>query len=472
VNVVIVGCGNVGFETARLLGGKHTLLIVNRSYPADLERFVQEHDRVSFALADATDLSSMSSALAGFEDSVGRIDALVSTVGTPGSGSALENFKQFKDEFNLNFFGNFVPVKAALERMLVQQWGQIVVISSTSGVHTYPGWGAYAPVKWALTNLCRTLRKEVGPQGISVDVVFPRTIKNQRSKTFLNEAGVEPQQVAREIARVLRRKKGTDRFVPKRYELLRPLERIFPQMLDRRAGLRRKRKTQLCSRPLHTAMINGATSPLGTELARCYAATAESLCLVGSDERVLSEIKAGLGRSSPCTVRVFTLSKGNAEEIRCLVDRTGRLDLIVNCGDAGAQEELADVSVDACEHSLEVSFFAQLQLLTEYLRRDMRPHKIINVLSTSVATGRQGHGCSSAGQAALWAQTRALRRTVGNHMQIMEVLLSVQDDDTELINEAADRIRAAERRGKETMVFPLRSRMALYLDAICPRVFT
>ena len=130
-----------------------------------------------------------------------------------------------------------------------------------------------------------------------------------------------------------------------------------------------------------------------------------------------------------------------------------------------------DVSVEACERSLEVSFFTRVHLLTEYLRRDMRPHKIVNVLSTSVATGRPGHGCSSAGQAALWAQTRALRRTMGDHVQIMEVLLSVQDDDTELINEAVGRIREAERRGKEIMVFPLRSRMAFYLDAICPQVF-
>ena len=471
MNVVVVGCGNVGFETVRLLADGHTLLVVSRSYPEDVRRFVDEHASVSFVQADATDREAMSQALADFGNRSGDIDALISTVGFPGSGSALDGFEQFKEDFDANLFGNLIPVKAVLEHMLAQRRGKIIVISSTSGVHTYPGWGAYAPVKWALTNLCRTLRAELAPEGICVNVVFPRTIKNERSKTFLNRAGIEPQQVAREVVRVLEQKKGRDRFVPKRYELLRPLERVFPQMLDKKAGLRKDRRTHFSSRPVQTVLINGATSPLGRELAGCYAATAQTLYLLGSDEQALSEVAQGLSEQAQGTITPLLLRGTEAGDIRNIAATTGRVDAVISCDTSSREEALASVSRENCERHLTASFFAPLALLMEYLRRGMQPQKIINILSTAAATGCPGQGCIAAGQAALWAQTRSIRRTLGNDVQVMEVLLSSSRQGAQAVREAAERIHRAEQRGREMLVLPSRSRTALYLDAICPGVF-
>ncbi len=478
MNIAIVGCGNVGFETARLLADRHALLLVNRSRPADLARFVDENDRVSFAQADAADPRGIQEAFAGFEERVGPLDALISTVGVPGVASALDGYARFKEEFRLNVFANLVPVKIALDHMAAHRQGKIVAISSTSGVHTYPGWGAYAPAKWALTNLCRTLRKEAGPHGIAVDVVFPRTIRNQRSKTFLNDAGVEPLQVAREVVKVLAAARPCDRFVPRRHALLRVLERVFPQVLDRKAGLRKDRCCRFRAESAHRVLIHEPDASLGLELARRYAATAKALYLAGSDEPVLTTIEKELGHSSSCTVEGVVLPEGDADAVQRLAVQTGTVDLIVHCGVSSSPAELREMSFDACEQSMEVSFFQPLQVLMAYARQEVRPRKIVNVLSMSAVTGRAQYACWSAAQAALWAQTRALRRTMGNDVQVMEVLLSEWDgprgerSGNGAICEAADRICDAEQRGREIVVFPLHRRIAMVLDAIGLRRFS
>lgn len=58
MNIVIVGCGNVGFETAKLLTENNTILLVDRYQPEHLTEFIEKEENVSFARADATDVDT------------------------------------------------------------------------------------------------------------------------------------------------------------------------------------------------------------------------------------------------------------------------------------------------------------------------------------------------------------------------------------------------------------------------------
>ncbi len=478
MNIVIVGCGNVGLETARLLVRDHRLLLVNRTLSEDVNSFVADYPNATFVRADATDLASIEKALAPSANRFRRVDVLVSTVGTAAMASMLEDFEGYRDDFNANLFGNLIPIKVIGKQMIAQRGGKIVVISSTSGVHAYPGWGAYAASKWALTNLCRTLRQEVKPHGISVDIVFPRTIKNERSKTFLNRTGLEPCEVACQIVKVLAGPNGTDRFIPRRHELLRSLERLFPQLLDKKAGLRRERRAHFSARPIQSVLFNGVNSSLALELARRYATTAERLYLLGPDLRRLSTIGEDIERASSCTVQ--TIPTGDSRSSLCdsIIDLTGCVDLIVNCEDPSVTGELVEAPLDLCAENLASSFLRPMRLLAAYLKNRMLPHGMVNVLFTPAAVGCPRYGAFFSGQAALWAQTRAMRRTVGNEVQVMEALLpgevglsnNGQPVDADMVSEAARRIHEAQQQGKEIVVFPLRTRMSAYLNAICPRV--
>jgi len=499
MNIVIVGCGNIGFETAKQLCSEHTLLLINHSCPEDVAQFVQKHDNVWFSLADATDQSSMEAALTKYNGKFNRVDALVSTVGASCPTSAIDDIEQFKSEFHLNFFGNLVPIQAVLKQMLPVGSGRIVVISSTSGVFAYPGLKAYVPAKWALTNFCRNLRDKIKQHGIYVDIVFPASIKNQRSRTFLFEDGIEPEKVAIEITRILKGKKNNNRFVPRRYVLLHTLERLFPRVLDIRAGLQRKRRKLFRDQKVDSVLITGASSELGKRLAMVYAKTAKRLYLLGSNEQALSEVKRLITCSSDCKVDEVYLDLADCRTVASLVDRIESVELIINNTEFSISDPLDNIPIPDYELCLNNNLFGAVNLVAEFLRKQVPPVKIINIIPMAAKEDRCRFGCHSAGQAALWAFTRSLRRTFGNKIQVMEVILAKQQENycgadatTEVEDHvkyehgchqsgkamsivvpliaqvAARQIHEFERQGREVVFFPFRYKLYMYLAAILP----
>ena len=492
MNIVIVGCGNIGFETAKRLCNEHKLLLINRSCPEDLAQFVRNHDNVWFESADATNPSSMEAALTKLDGKFNRVDILISTVGASCPTSALDDVEQFKSEFSLNFFGNLVPIQAILKRMLRAGAGRIIVISSTSGVFTYPGLIAYAPAKWALTNFCLNLRDKMRRHGISVDIVFPASIKNRRSRTFLYEDGIESEEVTAEIVRILRGKHNVNCFVPRRYAFLHTLERMFPRVLDMRAGLKWKRKKNFRAQRADSVLISGASSELGKELAMDYAKTTKRLYLLGSDEQALSELKRQVMCSSDCVVDEVCLDLTDFRAIVSFAERIESVELIINNIELSAPDPASEDPVTDYELYLKNSLFGVIHLIVEFMRKKVPPVKIMQVMPVAVAEDRSRFVYHSAGQAALWAFTRSLRRTFGNRMQVMEVILAKQqgirceavtaDDAVDhvkykhvhrhrmplMARVLAQRIHELERQGREIIVLPLRYKLSMYLSAIHP----
>jgi NAD(P)-dependent dehydrogenase (short-subunit alcohol dehydrogenase family) len=446
--------------------------------------------------ADATNPSSIEAVLTKFEGAFEKVDVLISTVGAFCSTSALDDIERFESEFNLNFLGNLVPIQAVLKRMLPGRTGRIIVISSTSGVFTYPGLTAYTPAKWALTNFCCNLRDRMKQHGISVDIVFPASIKNRRSRTFLFKNGVEPEKVADEIVRILKGKQNSNRFVPKRYMLLRTLERLFPWVLDKRAGLTGKRKKLFRAKKADSVLITGACSELGKELAVNYAKTAKRLYLLGSNERALSELKRRLMCSSDCLVNEVCLDLADFRGIASLAERIENVGLIINNTEFSVSESIGDVPVFDYESSLKSSLFGAIHFVIEFVRKKVPPLKIVQVIPVAVTGGRNRFGCHSACQAGLWAFTRSLRRTFGSKMQVMEVIYARQNgilcgagtegEEVNGVNHKNDRrsnaispqtpsakilaqkIHQLEINGREIVILPLKYKLSMCLGAIMP----
>jgi len=426
MNIIIMGCGNIGFEVARLLAEKHSILVVSRRCPNYLQEFLQQNGNVSFMPADATNTSAIESILNRWHGQVGKIDALVCTVGALCASSPIDNFDKFQSSFNQNFFGNLVPIKAVLRRMIPAKSGKIVVLSSTSGVFAYKGLSSYVPAKWALTNLCRALRVELRPYGISVDVLLPRSIRNKRSRTFLNEHGIPVEMVTRKIASIVENGDSTNHFVPRRYALLQFIERVFPDALDRRAGLcsRRKRKKNFQSRQIKSVLITGASSVLGKELSKLYSKTAERIYLVARNHELLSQIKSEITQSCECVVNTANIDMANSRAIENLANAIEYTDLLINYAGSLTVGQAKDIPIETYKQNLATDFFGPVQLTTEFLKKKRKPIKIINILPMSAIGGKKGFSCYSAARAALWAFTRSLRRTVGNKLQVIEVLPS------------------------------------------------
>jgi short-subunit dehydrogenase len=216
-------------------------------------------------------------------------------------------------------------------------------------------------------------------------------------------------------------------------------------------------------------LIAPSGSRLGVELAKRYAAVAGKLFLVGNDEALLSDIEKDIG-SSTCVVETVRLDMSQGTAIGALAERIGPVDLLVNEAASTVEGSVADVSAETCAANLASTFTGPVHLTMAFLRQKGKLSKIVNIMSTHAAEGQHGCGCSSAGQAALWAFTRSLRRTAGNEVQVTEVMLGARaNGPSERSAEVtARRIQEAEQRGREIVVLPGTCKARMLLQAIMP----
>ncbi|MDF7815829.1 SDR family oxidoreductase [Hymenobacter sp. YC55] len=104
-----------------------------------------------------------------------RIDFLINNAGSGLSASFADTTEaQFDYMLNVHFKGVFFMTQKALP--LLQDGGRIVNISTGLTRSTFPNRAAYASVKGAIEVLTKHQAQELGPRGITVNVVAPGAI--------------------------------------------------------------------------------------------------------------------------------------------------------------------------------------------------------------------------------------------------------------------------------------------------------
>jgi NAD(P)-dependent dehydrogenase (short-subunit alcohol dehydrogenase family) len=108
----------------------------------------------------------------------GRIDILVNNAGFEMAGALEEHsMDEAKAQFETNFFGVVRMVKAVLPLMRADRRGQIINVSSLSGLAPIPFMGFYSASKFALDGFTETLRLELRPFNIHVSQIEPGFLK-------------------------------------------------------------------------------------------------------------------------------------------------------------------------------------------------------------------------------------------------------------------------------------------------------
>jgi NAD(P)-dependent dehydrogenase (short-subunit alcohol dehydrogenase family) len=104
----------------------------------------------------------------------GGLDVLVNNAGYELAGALEEvSMDEAKVQFETNFFGVVRMVKAVLPVMRRQKHGQIITISSLTGLSATPFMGIYSASKFAVEGYTEALRHELKPFGISVSLIEP-----------------------------------------------------------------------------------------------------------------------------------------------------------------------------------------------------------------------------------------------------------------------------------------------------------
>lgn len=123
---------------------------------------------------DTTDDVGIHESFRRITDEVGNVTGLVNNAGFSQDGLLLKYRSDVYDRtMDTNVRGAFLCSQGALRGMLRERWGRIVNMSSAVAIHGNAGQTAYAASKSALLGLTKSLAREVGAKGITVNAICP-----------------------------------------------------------------------------------------------------------------------------------------------------------------------------------------------------------------------------------------------------------------------------------------------------------
>jgi 3-oxoacyl-[acyl-carrier protein] reductase len=110
----------------------------------------------------------------------GKVDALINNAGITRDTLIMRMSEDDWDAvLSTNLKGAFLTSKAVIRPMLRQRSGRIVNLTSVVGLVGNAGQANYAAAKAGLVGLTKTLAKEVGSRGITVNAVAPGFIQTR-----------------------------------------------------------------------------------------------------------------------------------------------------------------------------------------------------------------------------------------------------------------------------------------------------
>jgi NAD(P)-dependent dehydrogenase (short-subunit alcohol dehydrogenase family) len=137
----------------------------------------------AFIAADVSDKASVDSAFAAAAEALGRIDVLVHAAGiAPGAPAEKIAVEDWDNVFAVNARGTFLTNQAAF-RYLSASGGRIVNFASAAGVTGLPNKAHYSASKGAVVAWTRTVAKEWGHLGITVNMIAPAISTPMYAKT-------------------------------------------------------------------------------------------------------------------------------------------------------------------------------------------------------------------------------------------------------------------------------------------------
>lgn len=140
------------------------------------------------AVLDVADADSVSSVVADVTAIEGAITILVNNAGITRDNLLLRmKPKEWDDVLNTNLSALFRTCKSCLRGMMKARYGRIINISSVVGLMGNPGQTNYAAAKAGMIGFTKSLAREIGARGITVNTVAPGFIETDMTRAMTEE---------------------------------------------------------------------------------------------------------------------------------------------------------------------------------------------------------------------------------------------------------------------------------------------
>ena len=159
-------------------GAKVAIMARNAGKAEAMLAEINAGDDLIFIPGDAMDQQSVEHFVTHTAERFGQIDILVNNAGGAGDLQPVANLSDeaFDECMKWNVYSTFWGIRKALQLMLPQKWGRIINISSMEGKHGKPVLTAYTAAKHAVNGMTKSIAREVGTEGITVNAICPGLI--------------------------------------------------------------------------------------------------------------------------------------------------------------------------------------------------------------------------------------------------------------------------------------------------------
>lgn len=171
----------IGAQTAILLARHKAAVAVNFRQGTDRAEAILEQIQ-SFGgtampvQADVSDPEQVKRMVAQVRERLGEIDILVNNAAPPTAPAAFRDtgWQKWHDDLEVMIHGTHNCVSAVLDGMVAKKSGRIINVISTYALGAPPAQlASYVTAKSGVTGLSRALASELGPLGITVNMVAP-----------------------------------------------------------------------------------------------------------------------------------------------------------------------------------------------------------------------------------------------------------------------------------------------------------
>ncbi len=177
-NVLVTGGSRgIGLAVAqRLAAASYNVIAVARRPSDELSEAIRNAGAggLHFRAFDLSETSAIPAFVKGLRDEFGAIYGLVNNagIGTEGLLATMHN-SEIEALVGLNILSPIILTKYVVRQMMADGAGRIVNMSSIIATTGYNGLSVYGATKAAATGFTRSLAREVGKLGITVNAIAP-----------------------------------------------------------------------------------------------------------------------------------------------------------------------------------------------------------------------------------------------------------------------------------------------------------